>query len=82
MDFLQHLLPSQTALSLISWQMDSANHQITFNLSSNQSVALCPLCHAPSHRSHSRYERTLKDLPFVLLGDSGDSRVARSGCRV
>jgi transposase len=65
MDFLQHLLPSQTTLSLTRWQMDSVNHQITFNLSSRQAVALCPLCHVPSHRRHSRYERTLKDLPFV-----------------
>jgi transposase len=28
-------------------------------------MAHCPLCHCPTHRVHSRYERTLKDLPVV-----------------
>lgn len=30
-------------------------------------MAYCPLCQGPSHRIHSRYERTLKDLPVVQL---------------
>jgi transposase len=65
MDFIQRLLPSQTSLDLLTWQMDSATHQVTLNLSSNQAVALCPLCGLPSHRIHSRYERSLKDLSLV-----------------
>ncbi|MFK8185031.1 MAG: transposase family protein [Phormidesmis sp.] len=27
-------------------------------------IARCPLCHCPSDRIHSHYERTLKDLPL------------------
>lgn len=36
-----------------------------FTVSSTQQVAHCPLCQCPSQRIHSRYERTLKDLPLV-----------------
>ncbi len=62
---IQHLLPNQTDLSLQSWSFDEADQQVTLNLSSTQVVAHCPLCNCPTHRIHSRYERTLKDLPAV-----------------
>ncbi len=65
MELLQHLLPSQTDVALNSWNVDPANQQIVFNLSSTQTVAYCPLCQQSTHRIHSSYERTLKDLPFV-----------------
>ena len=65
MELLQHLLPSQTDLALNGWDCDPANHQVTLNLASTQVVAHCPLCNSPTHRVHSRYERTLKDLPLV-----------------
>jgi transposase len=65
MELLQHLLPTQTGLSLTSWNLDAANGQIILELSSTQQVAECPLCHCSSHRIHSHYERTLKDLPLA-----------------
>ena len=65
MEFLQHLLPSQTDLALNSWDFDTDTHQVVLNLSSTQAVVHCPLCSRPTHRVHSRYERILKDLPFV-----------------
>ena len=65
MELIQHLLPSQTNLSLQSWNLDTTVQQITLNVSSTQIMAHCPLCHCPTHRVHSRYERTLKDLPVV-----------------
>lgn len=65
MEFLQHLLPSQIDLSLNHWELESTTNQIVVQLSSTRSVAECPLCHCASHRIHSRYERTLKDLPLV-----------------
>ncbi|MBV8884467.1 MAG: ISL3 family transposase [Chroococcidiopsidaceae cyanobacterium CP_BM_RX_35] len=65
MDLIQHLLPNQTALSLQSWNLDTTEQQISLSVSSTQTVAHCPLCHCPTHRIHSRYERTLKDLPVV-----------------
>ena len=65
MELIQHLLPSQTNLSLKSWNLDTTEQQITLNVSSTQTIAHCPLCHCPTHRVHSRYERTLKDLPVA-----------------
>lgn len=65
MELIQHLLPSQTNLSLQSWHLDTTEQQITLNVSSTQIMAHCPLCHCPTQRVHSRYERTLKDLPVV-----------------
>lgn len=64
-DLIQHLLPNQADLSLQSWNLDTTEQQITVNVASTQIVADCPLCHCPSHRIHSRYERTLKDLPVA-----------------
>jgi transposase len=62
MDLIQQLLPHQTDLSLQSWSLEQADQQITLHLSSTQLIAHCPLCHRPSDRVHSHYERTLKDL--------------------
>lgn len=65
MELLQHLLPGQTDLALNCWDLNTGANQIVAQLSSTQSVAACPLCHCPSHRIHSHYERTLKDLPLA-----------------
>ena len=65
MELLQHLLPSQIDLSLNHWSLDPTANQIIVQLSSTRSVAECPLCHCASHRIHSHYERTLKDLPLA-----------------
>ena len=65
MEFLQHLLPSQTIVSLSSWQLDSANQHIIVHLTSTQTVACCPVCNHPTSQIHSHYERTLKDLPVA-----------------
>jgi transposase len=74
MELLQHLLPNQTDLALTSWNLDAASSQIILELSSTHQMAECPLCHCSSHRVHSHYERTVKDLPLaqftlvILLG--------------
>jgi len=65
MDLISHLLPSHTELSLQHWNLDTDAQQVTVYLVSTQTVAQCPLCHCPSHRIHSHYERTLKDLPVA-----------------
>ena len=65
MELLQYLLPNQTDLALTSWNLNEATGQIVIALASTHQVAECPLCHCPSHRLHSRYERTLKDLPLA-----------------
>lgn len=65
MDLISHLLPGHTKLSLQHWNLDTVTQQVTVYLASTQTLAPCPLCHCPSHRIHSRYERTLKDLPVA-----------------
>ena len=65
MEFLQHILPSQSVLNLASWELDTDSGRFILKVSSTQAIAHCPLCHRPSDRIHSHYERTLQDLPFV-----------------
>lgn len=65
MELLNHLLPCQDTLHLESWELDSTQHQLTLSVSSRQMIAYCPVCHQPAHRIHSRYVRTLRDLPCV-----------------
>lgn len=65
MELLQQFLPCQDTLDLDRWELDSTNHQMIFYVSSTQVLACCPACHQTAHRVHSRYERTLRDLPCV-----------------
>ena len=65
MELLQQFLPCQDTLHLKSWDLDSTNRQITFHVSSAQVFACCPVCGEITHRVHSHYERTLRDLPCV-----------------
>lgn len=65
MDLLQCLLPSSSLLRLKSYEMDLESYDLTLSVSSTQSVAHCPLCGDPSERIHSRYQRTLTDLPCL-----------------
>jgi transposase len=46
-------------------EIDAEQHHITANVSSTQTLVQCPLCANPTTRIHSRYERTLVDLPCV-----------------
>lgn len=65
MDFLHHLLPDQTSLQLENWSFDTNDKQLTLTVSSIRPIAHCPLCQESTHRIHSRYERTLQDLPCI-----------------
>ncbi|GAA6622571.1 hypothetical protein NUACC26_083950 [Scytonema sp. NUACC26] len=65
MELLYHLLPDKTFLKLDSWHLDEALASIKLILSSIQTLVKCPVCHKPTHRIHSRYERTLTDLPWA-----------------
>ena len=47
--------------------MAMSDHHLTLNLTSTQTKAACPICGRPSHRIHSRYTRTLTDLPCVAF---------------
>ncbi len=65
MKILRHLLPDSASLQLKSWLLDEAETHIKLSVSSTQPVVHCPICAHSTHRIHSRYERTLADLPWA-----------------
>jgi len=62
-ELLQHLLPSQSQLRLEKWSLDTPRKRLCLEITSVQTDASCPLCQKVSRRIHSRYQRTLQDLP-------------------
>ena len=64
MNLLSCLLPDATHVRLETWTLEPAQSAITINLRARQVTARCPLCSRRSKRVHSRYERTLADLPW------------------
>lgn len=64
MEFLQALLPSTRLLRLKSYTLES-DDCLLLTLSSTQTIVPCPLCGGLTRRIHSRYQRTLADLPCV-----------------
>jgi len=67
MELLRYLLPSLHLLHLDSYELLLSEQRLTLHLTSTQIQAACPICGQPSHRIHSRYERTLADLPCVAF---------------
>ncbi|WP_431732047.1 ISL3 family transposase [Adonisia turfae] len=65
MQFFKALLPDNSLLQLDDYALDLEAHHLTINVSSAQAIAQCPLCGGFTQRIHSRYERTLADLPCV-----------------
>uniref|UniRef100_B8HZA2 Transposase IS204/IS1001/IS1096/IS1165 family protein n=1 Tax=Cyanothece sp. (strain PCC 7425 / ATCC 29141) TaxID=395961 RepID=B8HZA2_CYAP4 len=63
MELLQSLLPDPIHLRLESWTLDRAQKQLTLTIRATQSTTPCPLCQGLTQRIHSRYQRTLRDLP-------------------
>jgi transposase len=64
-DVLTCLLPDATMLSLAACHVDTTAAQITLLVRSTQTRVPCPLCATPARRIHSRYTRTLADLPWA-----------------
>ncbi len=64
MNLLSCLLPDATHVRLETWSLEPASFAITITLRARQTSAPCPLCGGQSKRVHSRYERTLADLPW------------------
>lgn len=65
MELLQSLLPSPSLLRLDSQELRTGDHHLTLHLCSTQTMVPCPLCGQLTQRIHSRYERTLADLPCI-----------------
>ena len=64
MNLLSCLLPDTARVRLETWSLEPASFAITLTLCARQATARCPLCGRRSKRVHSRYERTLADLPW------------------
>jgi len=56
------LIPDPTQLQLIC--LTASQTTITMVVSTKTTTAPCPLCQRSSGRRHSRYQRTLADLPW------------------
>ena len=61
---LARFLPDRITLSLQAWHVDEATAVITLHVTSTQACVPCPLCHVQTPRVHSRYTRTLADVPW------------------
>ena len=57
------LLPGSESVALESITRDATG--IQFTLSTTQPTAACPVCQTTATRVHSRYTRTLADLPWA-----------------
>jgi transposase len=62
---LASLLPDTTTLRLEAWDVEQATRQMTLRVRSTQPSVPCPRCAVPASRIHSRYARTLADLPWA-----------------
>ncbi len=58
------MLPDATHVRLETWALEPAQSALTINLRARAAKACCPLCGRRSKRVHSRYQRTLADLPW------------------
>jgi transposase len=80
-DTLTYLLPKTIPLQLDACDLDEAHPHITLFVSSTQTEARCPLCAVPARHIHSRYTRTLADLPWSGYRVMWRLRVRRLFCR-
>jgi transposase len=65
MELLPGLLPQAPLLHLETWHIDTATARLTLRVQSTQTLVHCPVCRFPTRRIHSRYRRTIADLPWA-----------------
>jgi len=58
------LLPDPSSVRLETWSLEPASPSITLTLAPRHRATRCRLCGEWAGRVHSRYERTLADLPW------------------
>jgi transposase len=78
---LARLLPDATRLRLAACHVDDTTAQITLRVRATQATVPCPLCDTPAQHIHSRYERTLADLPWAQYHVRLQLRVRKWFCR-
>jgi transposase len=67
-------------LSLEAWHVDEAAALITLDVTSTPTRVPCPLCGVQTARVHSRYTRTLADLPWGTYAVRVQLRVRKFFC--
>jgi transposase len=67
-------------LALEAWDINDAAAEVTFHVTSTQACVPCPLCHVQTSRVHSRYTRTLADLPWGAYAVRIQLRVRKFFC--
>jgi hypothetical protein len=72
------LLPDPTCLHL--HLLDASGAAITAHVSTTTEEAVCPLCQQPSARIHSRYIRSIADLPWMGCAVRLELHVRRFFC--
>src|ERR1700747_1117596 len=80
MNLLSHLLPDRSQVRLETWNLDPAHSAIPLTLQTRRITACCPLCGRRAKRVHSRYERTLADLPWGTYAVSIRLKMRRLFC--
>jgi transposase len=58
------LVPAVPPLHLDAWHMDNTERRLTLHVTSTRALVDCPVCRCPTRRIHSRYVRTVADLPW------------------
>ena len=77
-DLCTSLLPDAAQLRLETLDMDE--EKITLQMTSLQPTPMCPDCGCVAQRTHSRYRRTLADLPWADKSAHIDLQVRRFFC--
>lgn len=80
MKLLSCLLPDATRIRLETCSLDQAQSIVTITLHARQRSVACPLCSRRTKRVHSRYERTLADLPWGAYAVSIRLKIRRLFC--
>jgi transposase len=73
-------LPETTSLQLYSWSLDDTATLLTLHVTSTQQVVPCPVCAVFTPRVHSRYTRTLANLPWGCARVRWQRRVRQFVC--
>ena len=77
---LARFLPDKTTLALEAWHVDEAAAELTLDVTSTQAWVPCPLCHVLTPRVHSRYSRSLADVPWGAYAVRLQLRVRKFFC--
>jgi transposase len=79
-DLCMHLLPPENHVHVETLILKDGH--ITLVAAMTAPKAVCPDCHAPAQRMHSRYPRTLADVPWAMMPVALVLRVRRFFCDV